>query len=293
MLQRMRRRVMTVAGLVALASTIVGVAICQTLTEPLMDVRRPPAPDPIEIVHNLQSIDIDRRIEALREVGVDERLRTKPPGPLYTDFTKVDGVRLIYASLDDGPALDAIVIFKQGPYDQGVIFRRESENWHRVALFNCWCKYERDPLAQFIELRRLVDLKHDDLIVRDSLGGTGVYWRDAVFYRMQNGTPREVLRVREEESNCNTQMAHQSPTYCEALRSTIFYPGWMPNQQAIVVTTVKGREPVPPHQGDFYPPLAGNLVTSVPAGCKAYIWKESAFHFVEDAETTALYCRAP
>jgi hypothetical protein len=260
-------------------------------TEPLVDATRKLEPDPVEICRGLLSDSIDERIAALTAVGVAENLRQNPPGPSYEDLTAVRDVTLIHVRLDDNPDPEVVLTFGQGTYAQGAVFRREGAQWFRVALLNCWCKYERDPLARFLEVRQLVDPRHDDLIVRDSLGGTGVYWRDAVFYRMDNGGLREILRVPEERRNCNTQKPNQRATYCDVTLSRIFYPNWSPQQQAIVVTTVKGRENIPAPRGDFYPSLAGNLINSVPTGCEAFLWNEIGFRFGADATATATYCK--
>jgi len=279
-----------VAALLVSTTTFALGALCRRPAELLADTAPNLEHSPTEIVRGLMSIDINERIKALTEIGVSENLRQKPPGPMYTDFTKVDGLRLIYAQLDDDPALEAIVTFSQESYDHAAVYRRAASKWRQVALLECWCKYERDPLAQFLELRRLVDPKHEDLIVRESSGGTGVYWRDALFYRMSHGVLQEILQIPEERRNCNPVAPDGSEAYCEATRSTIYYPQWTPRQQTIVVTTAKGREPMPSPHADFYPPPAYNLTRATPVACQAYVWNQSKFRFIEDAKTTSIYC---
>ncbi|HEV2232272.1 MAG TPA: hypothetical protein VGV68_02570 [Terriglobia bacterium] len=279
-----------VAALLFAATILAPGALWQQPTEPLVDAISQIGRDPTEIVRGLLSNDINERIKALSEIGVSENLRQKPPGPQYEDFTKVDDVRLTWARLDEDPLLEAIITFNQGPYDHAAVYRRAGRKWRRVALLECWCKYERDPLAQFLELRRLVEPKYETLIVRESSGGTGVYWRNALFYRMSDGVLQEILQIPEERRNCNAVAADGSEAYCEATRSTIFYPQWTPRQQTIVVTTSKGREPMPSPLENFYPPPAYNLTRSTSIACQAYIWNQSKFRFIEDAKSTSIYC---
>jgi hypothetical protein len=264
-------------------------AAVQTVREPLYESEKTPVRAPEEIVHGLLSVDFSSRVAALKDLGVSEQLHRGPQEPAGDDLTKVSDVRLVYTNLDEGPELEAIVTTTQQSYAVAGIFRRNGDNWFRVAVLGCWCKYENDPLSRFLELAHLVDTGWEDLIVQDSLGGTGIYWRDAVVYRMKAGALREVLRVREEDRWCNTQFPGKRATYCEDTRSFLSFPHES-FPRRVVVSTVKGRIPIPPWVGDTYHPLGDILEGPTPVGCKGYAWDELRFKFIENKETTALYC---
>ena len=264
-------------------------AALPTVREPFLNAQKVHVPAPDEIIHGLLSDEMPRRIAALKALGVSEALRRGPQKPGWTDMTKVSDVRLIFTNLDEDRELEALVITAQQSYASAGVFDKQQGQWFRVALLGCWCKYENDPLTRFLELAHLVDPEREDLIVRDSLGGTGVYWRDAVIYRMKGGELREVLRIREEDRNCNTWRPGETATYCEDVRSSMTFPHEdVPRH--IVVVTVKGRIPIPPPIVEARPPFGNIMENPKPVGCKGYAWNEASFRFIEDRLTTSIYC---
>lgn len=258
--------------------------------EPLTSPARVPEREPTEIVRALLSPDIQVRIEVLKEIGVPEVFRQVPPGPDYTDETKLNQVRLAFVNLDGDPTLEAIVTFDQQFHREwAAVLKQVKGGWLRIGLLHCWCKYERDPLTGFFEMRSLVDPNRYDLIVRDSLGGTGVYWRDTVIYRMKDNALHEVLRVREEYREC-----HLTPGWCDDTRSDLSFTSEQ-SSKTIIVSTVKGRIPLPRPEranSDSYPPLGDRLWHPVPQACQAYSWSASMFLFVPDKHKTLLYCES-
>ena len=272
-------------------SLLAGVVLAAlpTVKEPLLNREKVPVPAPDEIVRGLLSADISQRMAALKAMGVSEELQRGPRGPGWVDMTKVSDVRLVSTNLDEDPELEAIVITTQQSYASAGIFDEQQGQWFRIALLGCWCKYENDPLSRFLELAHLVDQGREDLIVRDSLGGTGIYWREAVVYRMRGGELHEVLRIREENRECNTQRPGKPATYCEDTRNFMSFPHeYVPRR--IVVSTVKGKIPIPSAINETHPPLGDILIQPASVGCKGYAWNESGFQFVEDKSTTSLYC---
>ncbi len=277
-------------GAVILAALLLNPIWSWAQPEPLLNPEKHLVSEPAELVRQLLSAEMSQRIAALEILGVPETLG-KPPPPGWEDFTKVVDARVVYANLDEDPELEAIVVFAQGPYAWAAVLDREDDRWYRVALLNCWCKYEADPLARFIELRTLVDPGRRDLIVRDSLGGTGVYWRDAIMYRMKTGSLHEVLRIHEEKRNCDPT-APPERRGCSVTRASVSFLQQAASRR-VVVSTVQGQLPVPPPQrGEppVYPPPGDDLRAVIPVGCQGYAWDASRFRFAEDPRTTSIYC---
>lgn len=256
---------------------------CAAQREPLLDQERRAVAKPVEIVDELLSDNIERRIAVLESIGMPESLRRPPRKPGWVDTTRVKDVRLLIADLDEDAELEAIITFLQEAYATAIVLDGKAGQWYAVARLTCWCKYEPYGLETFIELRHLVDPVQQELIIRDSLGGTGVYWRDLIIYRMRNGTLHEVLRIPEKRRQCSPTVPADVRT-CLVTRADISYLRGAASR-TVVVATFKGEMPVlaATQNRNWRPYLTEEQ-------CESFVWEESEFRFVVDSEATSRYC---
>lgn len=258
-----------------------------------MDTLHRVVPEPSALLRDVTAQDAATRLRALGAVGVPGEFRKMSPGE-NPEMTRVTQAQLLFANLDADPDLEAIIVLQQLNYAWAAVFDRRVKAWQRVAFFGCWCKYEHDPLARFLELRSLVEPGRNEIIVRDSLGGTGSYWRDVVVCRMIGGAPREILRIPEERRECDpTGPRKRSCSEERAVMSSV----WDPHLQAVIVLRERGEVPIPapvpetrPGPPQWYPPLGDVLHNPKLAYCRAYSWNAHSQIFAPDQSASRIYC---
>jgi hypothetical protein len=146
---------------------------------------------PESLVRDLRSQDKAVRLKALRLVGAEE---------LFADVGP-DEIELRYASLGEGRAKQAILLVEAISYAYAAIAVPSLKTWERIAVFECWCKYENTLLDDFVR----VEYTHHgnpDLLLRASGGGTGFYEQTEARFALQGGELRKVLSFISRRREC-------------------------------------------------------------------------------------------
>lgn len=157
-------------------------------------------PAPEKLVAELRSADDATRRNALRLLGVPEPTSTKH------EIEQPDGIELRYATLEEGDDQQAIIAVSIDlAYVYAAVAVQSQKGWQRIATFSCWCKYEKgDLLAGFVHVEYGVK-GFDELVVRGSSGGTGLYDRGEEHFRVHGGELREILSFAGYHRNCDPQ----------------------------------------------------------------------------------------
>jgi hypothetical protein len=123
--------------------------------------------------------------KALRLVGADTNADfLADAGP--------DEIELRYASLGEGRTKQAIVLLEASSYAYAAVAVPSLNAWERIAVFECWCKYEDSLLDDFVRVEYTYP-GIPDLVLRASGGGTGVYEQTEARFALQGGELRKVL----------------------------------------------------------------------------------------------------
>jgi hypothetical protein len=149
---------------------------------------------PESLVRDLRSQDKAVRLKALRLVGADANEE------FFADAGP-DEIELRYVSLGEGRTKQAIVLVEASSYDYAAVAVPSLNAWERIAVFECWCKYEDTLLDDFV---RVEYTNHGipDLIIRASGGGTGVYEQTEARFALQGGEQRKVLSFISRRRTC-------------------------------------------------------------------------------------------
>ena len=142
---------------------------------------------PESVVRDLRSADVGTRAKALRLFGY--------PEAEMQDVPKPDQIELRYAAIGDDATLQAIAAITVGAMAYAAVAVPEKDRWERIGTFFCWCKYEEDPLHEFVDVR-LAGFSNrfwSELVLHPSGGGTGVYGKDEVHFRVHDGALRKVI----------------------------------------------------------------------------------------------------
>jgi hypothetical protein len=94
---------------------------------------------PESLVGDLRSQDQAVRLQALRLVGAEALFAEVGP----------DEIELRYASLGGGRTKQAILLVETASYAYAAVAVPSLNTWERIAVFECWCKYE-DPTLLLI-----------------------------------------------------------------------------------------------------------------------------------------------
>jgi len=139
---------------------------------------------PESLARDLRSDDKAVRLKALRLVGTDTNNEE-----LLADA--VPEIELRYASLGEDRTKQAIVMVEASSYAYAAIAVPSANAWVRIAVFECWCKYENTLLDDFVR----VEYTHrgsQDLLLRASGGGTGLYEQTEARFALKGGELRKV-----------------------------------------------------------------------------------------------------
>jgi hypothetical protein len=150
---------------------------------------------PESLVRDLRSQDKAVRLKALRLVGTDANSED-----LFADAGP-DEIELRYASLGEGRIKQAIVMVEASSYAYAAIAVPSVNAWGRIAVFECWCKYENRLLDDFV---RVEYTYHGipDLLLRASGGGTGLYEQTEARFALRGGEMRKVLSFVSRRREC-------------------------------------------------------------------------------------------
>lgn len=150
---------------------------------------------PESLVRDLQSQDKTMRLKALRLVGIDANEE------LFADAGPNE-IELRYAFLGEGRSKQAIVLVEASSYAYAAVAVPSLNAWDRIAVFECWCKYEGSTLLD--DFVRVEYTYHGipDLVLRASGGGTDLYEQTEARFALQGGEQREVLSFISRRRTC-------------------------------------------------------------------------------------------
>jgi|HubBroStandDraft_1064217.scaffolds.fasta_scaffold93445_2 hypothetical protein len=142
---------------------------------------------PEALVEDLRSQNTAVRLKALRLVGIDANLED-----LMNDAVPAE-IELRYASLEGGHPQQAILLVEASSHAYASLAVPTANAWERIAVFECWCKYEGTTLLD--DFVRVEYTYHfiPDLVLRASGGATGVYEQTEARFALKGGELRTVM----------------------------------------------------------------------------------------------------
>lgn len=172
---------------------------------------------PEAVVRDLRSSDLQTRLRALLLLGftddqahVETWSQVSPAKDMGKTVVTPDQIQLTYASLGEDSTQQAILAVQINQRQDTYVAVAEpiAGGWERIATSGCWCKYETDPLAEFVQLGPAPNFTgtapaHYELVLRSSGGGTGLYQQDEARFRVRGGELREVISFTSRSRNCN------------------------------------------------------------------------------------------
>jgi hypothetical protein len=151
---------------------------------------------PESLVGDLRSQDAAVRLRALQLVGIDAS-----SAEFIADVVPNE-IELRYASLEGGPPKQAIVLVGAFPYAYAAVAVPSANAWERIAVFECWCKYEGLTLLDDFVRVEYTDHFTPDLVLRASGGGTGLYEQTEARFALKGGELRKVLLFISRKRDC-------------------------------------------------------------------------------------------
>ena len=151
---------------------------------------------PESLVGDLRSQDAVVRQRALQLVGIDAS-RAK-----FIAEVVPDEIELRYASLEGGRPKQAIVLVEASSYAYASVAVPSANAWERIAVFECWCKYEGSTLLDDFVRVEYTDHFIPDLVLRASGGGTGLYEQTEARFALKGGELRKVLSFISRKRDC-------------------------------------------------------------------------------------------
>lgn len=140
---------------------------------------------PESLVRDLRSQDRTVRLKALALFGTDANVELFADGP--------NEIELRYASLGGDRYKQAIVLVEASSYAYAAVAVPSLNAWERIAVFECWCKYESPTLLDDFVRVEYTYHRIPDLVIRASGGGTGLYEQTEAHFALRDGELRRVL----------------------------------------------------------------------------------------------------
>jgi len=168
-------------------------------------------PTPESLVNDLRSKNDSVRLNALRLLGFNEQeanttiwAQTSPTKVIGEAVVTPDQIELEYAALGEDATQQAILAVHatQKQLTFAAVAVPRPQGWERIAVFDCWCKYEmylgQNALAESVQVRPAPDPspstpEHFELILRASGGGTGIYTQNEGHFRIRDNELHNVL----------------------------------------------------------------------------------------------------
>jgi hypothetical protein len=134
-------------------------------------------------------------VKALQLVGLDSDTNLfADPGP--------DEVELRYVSPRQRRFEEAIVLVEGSSYAYAAVAVPSANGWKRIAVFECWCKYEDSSfLDDFVRVEYTYHLD-PELVLRASRGGTGLYEQTEARFALQHGEMKKVMSFTSRRRDC-------------------------------------------------------------------------------------------
>lgn len=153
---------------------------------------------PESLVGDLRSHDTAVRLQAAHLVGIDASRDE------FIAEAVPDQIELRYVSLDGGHPKQAIVLVEVSSSVYASVAVPSANAWERIAVFECWCKYEPSTLLDDFVRVEYTHHVTPDLVLRASGGGTGLYEQTEVRFALRGGELRKVLSFISRSRDCST-----------------------------------------------------------------------------------------
>jgi hypothetical protein len=151
-------------------------------------------PTPETVVRDLRSEERGIRTNALKLLGL--------PVEQAIHFDGVDQIDLKYVALGEDSEQQAVLCVQRDSLTYAAVVAPHGSGWERIALFECWCKYDTDnALGRFVQIHPTADGRNE-LVVHDSGGGTGLYEQTESHYRVRHADIRRVLSFESRRRSC-------------------------------------------------------------------------------------------
>jgi hypothetical protein len=161
-----------------------------------MNYNSVPWPSPESLLANLRAKDYETRDRALSLVGVPQTAEA-------ASFDPPQETELRYADLGVDGTQQAIIGVRRDAMLYGAVAAQGGGHWHRIAAFSCWCKYESgDLLAGFIQIQAGPGVAQE-LVLRASGGGRGVYSEQQAHFRYHQGELHLVFTFVSRRRDCD------------------------------------------------------------------------------------------
>jgi hypothetical protein len=235
-----------------------------------MNYNNVPWPSPESLLENLLAKDYATRDRALSLVGVPQTTEA-------ASFDPPQETELRYADLGVDGTQQVIIGVRRDPMLYGAVAAQVGSRWHRIAAFFCWCKYESgDLLAGFIHIQAGPGVGQE-LVLRASGGGTGVYSEQQSHFRYHQGELHLVFTFVSRHRDCG--LTGPEPHSCEVERRWFYANYWDSVPGAVLVESrlrvFPGTDPEP----EFTSLRELELTHAQKFSCKTYKWDKEKFRY--------------
>lgn len=232
-------------------------------------------PSPESLVRDLRSQDEEVRLKALSLIGVPDKVAR----PMLTAprIAMAEQVELRYAALGGDETQQAIVVGLLGTMVYAAVAIPKANAWERIAVLDCWCKYDGAIVDTFIALEPAHALGRHEFVVRASGGGSGTYGQTEVRFRLYRGELKAVM------SFVSRIQATLDPPQHLRMERRWFLPGFpvtLPDGSSDSVSVLvesRGEVPTPPILNFFVPDLQVRYSKGIT--CRAFRWDQLAFEY--------------
>lgn len=250
-------------------------------TSSLANSRHIAVPPPDEFLNQLLSRDPQVRVRALKMMGVSEPFLTQTTAT-GEDYTTISAARLFYGHYSEDRDL-AVIALQMHDTDWASVLIHSSLGWEQIGVFNCWCRYEVNPLEGFIELRSVLRWPQTDVLVHESGGGSGLYTRELSVFHIQRRQLEQIYETTDKREDCHPT---QNKEYCTLTEARIEY-NRLSDKPAIIKVELESIEPVPSKFS-----LALEVYKDVRRlGCQVLLWDAAKGAFIESRQWSQSYCR--
>jgi hypothetical protein len=175
---------------------------------------RAPWPSPETVTRDLHSTDQTVRLNALKLIGIPERLQHKaifstnssPTTVIGEEVITPDQIDIRFTRLGEDQSLHAVLSVEiSGDMMFAAVASPRGKQWERVAILSCWCKYETRPMREFVEIETAAinpEGPVQELVARGSGGGTGIYSQSETHFRIRGNRLVSVLSVPSRTISC-------------------------------------------------------------------------------------------
>lgn len=227
-------------------------------------------PSPESLLENLRAKNYETRDRALSLVGVAHSAEA-------ASFDPPQETELRYAGLGVDETQQVIIGVRRDPMLYGAVAAQIGGRWHRIAAFSCWCKYESgDLLGAFIQIQSAPDVGQE-LVLRASGGGTGVYSQQQAHFRYYHGELQLAFTFVSHHRECNP--TKPGPYYCEVERRWFYVNSWDSVPGAVLVESRVRLFPETDPEPEFKSIRELELTHAQKFSCKTYKWDKEKFRY--------------